>query len=63
MGHCELTTVQNYCACEAHEPSKIVYSTTEYKTKGSVFVAKVGPELTVTALQVSIDALSVTRNT
>jgi hypothetical protein len=32
-------------------------------TKGSVLVAKVGPELTVTALQVSIDAPSVTPTT
>jgi hypothetical protein len=33
MGHCELTTLQKYCAFDAHDPSKIVTSTTEYNQR------------------------------
>jgi hypothetical protein len=36
MGHCELTTLQKYCAFDAHEPTKIVPSTTEYNQRKCV---------------------------
>jgi hypothetical protein len=36
MGHCELTTLQKYCAFDAREPTKIVTLTTEYNQRKCV---------------------------
>jgi hypothetical protein len=60
MGHCELTTLQKYCAFTNRQNLSTQLQNT---TKGGAFGVKGEPELTVTARQVSIDALSATQTT